>query len=165
FLFTVLTVFLVIGFLIPARAGADSALKKYVIYSESDPFPGYIVGYGKVRIDMEPDGSTTKEYLDRLHEKGQWYLLLDRTAEFPDPEQVKYDADARAFVPLGPEDITPARRKELDAQQKKQEIADRLPDWATVENAVNNISNLEEAKAYLLKLSRVVYWDVRGKPE
>ncbi|MBW1778822.1 MAG: hypothetical protein JRJ54_14735, partial [Deltaproteobacteria bacterium] len=81
------------------------------------------------------------------------------------PEQVKYDADARAFVPLGPEDITPAKQKELDAQQKAQEISERLPDWAAVENAVNNISNLEEAKAYLLKLSRVVYWLAKGRPE
>lgn len=165
FFFAVIALILVAGLLFPAHAGAESALKRYVIYSKSDPFPGYIEGCGKVRIDMEPDGSTVKEYLDRLDEKGQWYLLLDRTADCPDPEQVKYDEVARAFVPLGPDDITPAKQAELEAQQKAQEIADRLPDWSTVENAVNNISSLAEAKAYLLRLSRVVYWDVKGKPE
>lgn len=48
-----------------------------------------------------------------------------------------------------------AKQNELD---KKQAIIDNLPSWLQVQDTINNISNLAEAKAYLLKLSRVVYW-------
>ena len=41
---------------------------------------------------------------------------------------------------------------------KKQAIIDNLPSWAQVETAVDNIANLADAKAFIKKLSRVVYW-------
>jgi len=37
-------------------------------------------------------------------------------------------------------------------------ILEALPSWAQVETACDNISTLAEAKAFLKKLSRVVYW-------
>lgn len=42
--------------------------------------------------------------------------------------------------------------------QRKQDINDNLPTWAQVNTAVSNITNLDEAKTFILKLSRVVYW-------
>ena len=48
---------------------------------------------------------------------------------------------------------------------KAQDLADNLPSWAQVETAVNNITTLAEAKAYLLKLSRIVYWRAKDKAE
>lgn len=42
--------------------------------------------------------------------------------------------------------------------QKAQAIIDNLPSWSHVSTAVDNIANLADAKAYLKKLSRVVYW-------
>lgn len=48
---------------------------------------------------------------------------------------------------------------------KKKAIDDNLPDWATVKQAISNISNLEEAKTFLEKLSRVVYWLAKNKED
>lgn len=41
---------------------------------------------------------------------------------------------------------------------KAQAILDNLPSWAVVSGAVDNIGNLADAKAFLKKLARVVYW-------
>jgi hypothetical protein len=43
-------------------------------------------------------------------------------------------------------------------QTKLASIQANLPSWNVVSNAVDNITNLAEAKTYLKKLSRVVYW-------
>jgi hypothetical protein len=58
------------------------------------------------------------------------------------------------------------------AQVEADRIADKdlaidtnLPSWSAVETAIGNISNLADAKAFLLKLSRVVYWDVKNKAD
>lgn len=55
----------------------------------------------------------------------------------------------------------------LDAKiaAKLAAITDNLPSWAVVETAVDNIANLADAKAYLKKLSRVVYWIARDKAD
>jgi len=138
-------------------------LKKYIIYAKSDPFPGYIKSWGKVRLGLPRDGTTVEERLEELPAE-YGYVLLDRTVEIPDKETHKWDEASESFVALEAGDITPEKQAELDTQQKAQEIADRLPDWAAVENVVNNISNLADAKGFLLKLARVVYWDVKGRP-
>ena len=65
------------------------------------------------------------------------------------------------FVPC-PE----STQAELDQQaadaaeqaQRIQDMTDSLPSWAAVETRINNIANLASAKAFLLKLTRVVYW-------
>ena len=41
---------------------------------------------------------------------------------------------------------------------REAEIQTNLPSWAQVETACDNISSLAEAKAFIKKLSRVVYW-------
>ncbi len=41
---------------------------------------------------------------------------------------------------------------------KNKYINDNLPEWNTVGNAIDNISNLNEAKVFIRKLARVVYW-------
>jgi hypothetical protein len=43
-------------------------------------------------------------------------------------------------------------------QTKLASIQDNLPSWNVVSNTIDNITNLAEAKTYLKKLSRVVYW-------
>ena len=43
-------------------------------------------------------------------------------------------------------------------RQKQAELAANLPDWATVEAAVDNISNIASTKTFIKKLARVVYW-------
>lgn len=42
--------------------------------------------------------------------------------------------------------------------QRIQEIIDNLPSWKQVSNYVDKIGNLAEAKGFLKKLARVVYW-------
>lgn len=46
-------------------------------------------------------------------------------------------------------------------QTKLDTIAANLPSWATVEAAIDNISDLASAKAFIKKLSRVVYLVVK----
>uniref|UniRef100_A0A6M3ILL1 Uncharacterized protein n=1 Tax=viral metagenome TaxID=1070528 RepID=A0A6M3ILL1_9ZZZZ len=43
-------------------------------------------------------------------------------------------------------------------RQKQEAIIANLPDWTTVSTAVDNISNLADAKVFIKKLARVVYW-------
>lgn len=41
---------------------------------------------------------------------------------------------------------------------KTQSFNENLPSWIAVETAVDNIANLADAKSFLKKLARVVYW-------
>ena len=60
--------------------------------------------------------------------------------------------------------ITAAKEQEdLIKASIEQEVALKLPTWATVETTVNNISSLAEAKTFLLKLARVTYLHIQGK--
>ena len=45
----------------------------------------------------------------------------------------------------------------LAEYNKNKSISDNLPSWNAVNNAIQNIDNMQEARAFLLKLSRVVY--------
>ena len=62
-------------------------------------------------------------------------------------------------------DITPDAQTILDEAQKEQDIIDNLPSWSQVEANINNISDMDSAKAFILKLARVVYWDVKNRPD
>ena len=48
--------------------------------------------------------------------------------------------------------------REALQSQRIQEIIDNLPSWSQVSNYVDRIGNLAEAKGFLKKLARVVYW-------
>lgn len=43
-------------------------------------------------------------------------------------------------------------------QAKMQSFIDNLPSWAVVSTAVDNIGNLADAKVFIKKLARIVYW-------
>ena len=45
---------------------------------------------------------------------------------------------------------------------KAQVILENLPSWSQVAMAIDNISNLADAKAFIKKLSRVVYLDLKN---
>ena len=55
--------------------------------------------------------------------------------------------------------------EEAPIAAKIQAIADNFPSWAEVSTAVDNIANLADAKNFIRKLARVVYWDVRNQAE
>jgi len=44
------------------------------------------------------------------------------------------------------------------AAARLSDLEGNFPSWAQVSAAVDNIGNLADAKAFLKKLSRVVYW-------
>lgn len=54
-----------------------------------------------------------------------------------------------------PEELTIIRANYV---AKKEAIDENLPSWSQVETALDNISNLAEAKTALKKIARVVYW-------
>jgi len=47
----------------------------------------------------------------------------------------------------------------------QKDISDNLPSWEHVSMAVDNIATLADAKAFLLKLARVVYWLAKNKKD
>lgn len=48
--------------------------------------------------------------------------------------------------------------QQAKAQARSQAIADNLPSWAVVSGRIDDIATLDDAKNYIRKLSRVVYW-------
>ena len=57
-----------------------------------------------------------------------------------------------------------AEKEAAEALQtaKQQSLVDNLPSWFLVNDAINNIANLADAKAFIKKLSRVVYLDLKN---
>jgi hypothetical protein len=44
-------------------------------------------------------------------------------------------------------------------------INDNLPTWTQVKTAINNIGSLADAKAFLLRAARVIYWLAKDKAD
>ena len=142
------------------------AQQVYVIYQKTNPFVGYIEFYGNVDPGQPPDGSTLKERLDQLAIKyPDTDIYLFPLGTPVDPETQKFDTGTSTLIALDPGDITPTAQAALDTAQKESDIIANLPSWAQVQTAVNNISSMADAKAFLLKLARVVYWDVKNRPD
>ena len=142
------------------------ARQNYIFYQKTNPFKGWIRFVGQVDPNEPPDGSTLKERLLALLTKypDSDYKLFP-LGELPDPEAVKYDIATKTLVPLDVGDITPKAQAILDEAQKAQDIIDNLPSWSVVEAAINNISDLASAKAFMLKHARVTYWLAKNKAD
>ena len=52
--------------------------------------------------------------------------------------------------------------KEAILAAKAQAYLDNLPSWSQIKTNINNITDLAGAKAFLLKLARVGYWDIKN---
>jgi len=90
--------------------------------------------------------------------------VLHLLEDAPDNESKRDGVPGESWIP--DQELIDARLAgESFTATKEQILADNLPSWAAVETAVNNISNLAEAKSYLLKLSRVVYLDVKNSAD
>ncbi len=154
-------------FMIGFIAGQASAGQQvYVFYEKTSPFPGWINMVGRVDPAQPPDGSTLKERLAALliEYLDAGYKLYPN-GPLPDPEAVKYDQATETLVPLEPGDITPKAQAVLDKAQKEQDLINNMPSWSQVQTTINNISSMADAKAYLLKLSRIVYWGAKNRPD
>ncbi len=142
------------------------AKQVYVFYEKTNPFPGWIRMYGSVYPNQTPDGSTLHERLVALKVKypdSDYYLFPLGTSV--DPESQKFDQATSTLIGLDPGDITPKVQVVLDEAQKAQDIVDNLPSWSQVETNINNISGMDDAKTFLLKLSRVVYWLAKNQTD
>ena len=48
---------------------------------------------------------------------------------------------------------------------KIQAIVDNLPSWAAIEAAINAADTVPKLRAIVLKIARVLYWDVKNKAD
>ena len=55
-------------------------------------------------------------------------------------------------------------KSKADQIQRQADIDTNLPSWNQVATAINNIANLADAKAILLKMARVEYWLAKNSP-
>ena len=70
--------------------------------------------------------------------------------------------DGSAWVP--DQDIIDARlTEEARIAAKAKAITDNLPSWAIIEAAINAADTIPKLRAIMLKLARVLYWDVKNK--
>ena len=61
-----------------------------------------------------------------------------------------------------PEEIAARTAREAKEAQMAQTMRDNLPTFAQVQTAIDNISNLADAKAFLKKLAAVTYIHIKG---
>jgi len=75
-------------------------------------------------------------------------------------EKSRVDAIREAELAFynSPEEVAKRAAIVAAAEAKAEAILTNLPTWARVSTAVDNISNLAEAKVFIKKLSRIVYW-------
>ena len=79
----------------------------------------------------------------------QEYLAWKAAGNTPEP----------AFTP---EEIAARQAREAKEAAMAQTLRDNLPTYAQVQTAIDNIGNLNDAKAFLRKLAAVVYIHVKG---
>ncbi len=101
-------------------------------------------GVGVIRL---VDMASIPECLDNTD--WQEYLKWVQDGNTPDPAET-------------PEEIAERTAREAKEAQMAQTLRDNLPTYAQVQKAIDNISNLADAKAFLKKLAGVVYVHVKG---
>jgi hypothetical protein len=107
--------------------------------------------------DLDVNGRVTGDYAVLQPDK-TLYPLEDRIDDTYMRNGVPGDAWIVDTV------LVAARQAEADKVSKKhQAIIDNLPSWAQVDAAITAISNLADAKAFLRKLARLVYWDLKNE--
>ena len=101
-------------------------------------------GKGVIRLK---DKASIPECLDNTD--WQEYLKWMQGGNTPDPAET-------------PKEIAARTAREAKEAQMAQALRDNLPTYAQVQTTIKNISNLEDAKAFLEKLAAVVYIHVKG---
>ena len=113
------------------------------------------------RILESQSGGTTQEHLDTLKQNAISAGYLEEDIEVKWVTDEEY-AVAKAEDPNEIARIAEQEAKEAILAAKAQAIIDNLPSWSQVKTKINNITDLAGAKAFLLKLARVVYWDIKN---
>jgi hypothetical protein len=106
--------------------------------------------------ELDTNGKVKGSYAVPQPDK-EFHLLEDA----PDNESKRDGVPGTAWIP--DQDIIDARlAEEARIVAKHQAFIDNLPSWTAVDTAINNITSLADAKAFIKKLARVVYWDIKG---
>ena len=103
--------------------------------------------------ELYPDGRISGRYA--VQQAGKILHLLDKP---PDGGSWMRDGVPGTKWIIDVTAIATAEAEALRIQQKNQAIIDNLPSRAQVRAAILAISNLAEAKAFIGKLTEVVYW-------
>ena len=82
---------------------------------------------------------------DPQNDEWQAYLAWRAVPNTPDPAETAAEISARDA-------------QAVENALKAADYLANLPSWAQVETAITNIANLADAKGFLKKLTRVVYW-------
>jgi hypothetical protein len=69
-----------------------------------------------------------------------------------------------AWIP-DPDIVNARLAEEARIAAKEQALIDNLPSWSQVDTAITNIANLADAKVFIKKLARVVYWLAKDKAD
>ena len=101
-------------------------------------------GKGVIRLK---DKASIPECIDNTD--WQEYLKWVQDGNTPDPAET-------------PEEIAVRQAREAKKVRMAQTVSQNLPTFAQVQTTIKNISNLEDAKAFLEKLAAVVYIHVKG---
>lgn len=91
--------------------------------------------------------------------RGRSVITSWRHESIPEPDEAQLDLDMAEYeVYKTAKDAQDA----ADAAQIAQDLTNNLPDWATVNTAIDAISDLAEAKVFIKKLTKVVYGHIKG---
>ena len=109
--------------------------------------------------DLDTNGKVKGSYA--VPQSGKVLHLLE---DAPDDESKRDGVPGSAWVP-DQEKIDARLAEEARKAAKAQVFIDNLPSWAQVEAAVDNIGSLADAKAFIKKLARSVYWLAKDKAD
>ena len=130
----------------------DKAILAHVV-SDPDAWVAHALEHGGGVAVMAKIERWRDDYLSKKDLPG--YMTRAERDVYKTPEQIAAEA-AREV----------ARQVELVKQAAKvQAFLDNLPSWAIVDQAVTDIFDLPSAKAFIRKLARVVYWDIRNQED
>ena len=109
--------------------------------------------------DLDTNGKVKGHYA--VPQPGKTLHLLE---ESPDEESKRDGVPGLGWIL--DQDIIDARvAEEARVIAKAQAFIDNLPSWDGVSAAVDNIANLAQAKVFIKKLARVVYWLAKDKED
>jgi hypothetical protein len=102
--------------------------------------------------DLDVSGKVKGSYA--VPQLGKELHLLE---DAPNDESKRDGMPGDNWIP-DPDIVNARLAEEARVAAKAQALIDNLPSWAAVDQAITNISSLADAKAFIRKLSRVVYW-------
>jgi hypothetical protein len=130
-----------------ALVNTQDEIVRQQIFEESPPVPNPVKGLAWLQLIETWPTLTANQKL------GGVAVTVDRIAGTATKAHLAVDKAAGELA------------AEAAIAAKAQAYLDNLPSWAAVDSAVTAIANLADAKAFIRKLARVVYWDVKNSAD